>query len=489
VTVKIGELVVQRGVATRDQVEQAAREGRARGERLCSRLLAMGIPETKLAAVLAAHHGVPGVNLSQTVIPLEVLDLVPRAVAESDVILAVSNEGGRLHVAMAAPNDERVEAEIRFVTGREVSSYVAIGRALREAISAAYDARARGEKIWKGAAAKGPAPHMAVVVGAEEVLEVETLEEFAEISAVEDGDVEEADEGRPAPIDPGALGDEPVGAPEVEISVGGEDEEAGTHVATIRADGRRSVLVVDDEPEIRQLVQRTLQAKGFAVDVAGDGAEGLAKAEALVPDLVLLDAMLPKVHGFEACRRIKSGAKTRDVPVIMMTAIYRGWRFAQDARESYGAEDYIEKPFRLDDLLRRVEAVLESTASRTKGPAVRAGEPHYQRGKELLLAGRVAEAIGALELAVQADPYSADAHYQLARALRAQGDHFRAMTSFERATELRPKHLPALRALAALYEEKGFRRKAAETLERALGAAPDDGTRAAIKQDLLGLLG
>jgi tetratricopeptide (TPR) repeat protein len=63
------------------------------------------------------------------------------------------------------------------------------------------------------------------------------------------------------------------------------------------------------------------------------------------------------------------------------------------------------------------------------------------------------------------------------------------MTEFERAAELRPGYLPALRALAALYEEKGFRRKATETLERALSAARDEPTRAAIKQDLMALLG
>ena len=131
-----------------------------------------------------------------------------------------------------------------------------------------------------------------------------------------------------------------------------------------RPGGRKLVLVVDDEPEIRQLVQRTLESKGYAVATAADGADALAQAEALVPDLVLLDAMLPKLHGFEACRRLKSSPRTRHVPVVMMTAIYRGWRFAQDAREAYGAEDYVEKPFRLDDLLRRVEAALDATAAR-----------------------------------------------------------------------------------------------------------------------------
>jgi DNA-binding response OmpR family regulator len=233
-------------------------------------------------------------------------------------------------------------------------------------------------------------------------------------------------------------------------------------------------------------VQRALEHKGFAVETAADGEEGLRKAEALLPDLVLLDAMLPKVHGFEACRRLKAAPRTRHVPVVMMTAIYRGWRFAQDAREAYGAEDYVEKPFRFDDLLPRLEAVLESTASR---PRTGAAAPHLAEGKELLLANRLAEAQAAFEAATRADPGSADAHAQLARTLRARGDAFGALTAFERAAELRPGHLGVLRALAALYEEKGFRRKAAETLERALSAAPDDAARAALRQDLLALLG
>jgi DNA-binding response OmpR family regulator len=256
----------------------------------------------------------------------------------------------------------------------------------------------------------------------------------------------------------------------------------------VRPAGRRTVLVVDDEPEIRLLVQRALEKHGYAVETAEDGAEAIAKAEALVPDLVLLDAMLPKVHGFEACQRMKASPRCRHVPVIMMTAIYRGWRFAQDARDTYGAEDYIEKPFRFEDVLRRIDVVLEATASRTRGDGT-ASAAEVARGKELLLANRLPEARVAFEAAITADPYSAEGHAQLAKTLRAAGDAFSAMTAFEKAAELRPGHLPSLRALAALYEEKGFRRKAAETLERALGAAADDATRAVIKQDLLALLG
>jgi DNA-binding response OmpR family regulator len=469
--VPVGVLLVQRGAATQALVDRAWREATAAGERLCTRLLKLGVDEAHLAEVLAEQQRGPGVDLSRCIIDLTLLELVPRAVAEQDLLLPLSDEGGRLHLAMPRPNDHRLLSEVRFVTGREVSAYVAVDGAITQAIGEAYDARERGEAVWRGhAAGAGLPPLLAAMLPSGEV-EVEISEDLiVEVEPMPPGAVEAL---LPAGDEPPPTTGPPVST-EVRIQV--------------RPTGRRTVLVVDDEPEIRLLLQRSLEKHGYAVETAVDGAEAIAKAEALVPDLVLLDAMLPKVHGFEACQQIKASPRCRHVPVIMMTAIYRGWRFAQDARETYGAEDYIEKPFRFDDVLRRIDAVLESTASRSRGDGA-AAAAEVARGKELLLANRLPEARAAFEAAIASDAYSAEAYTQLARTLRAGGEAFSAMTAFEKAAELRPGHLPSLRALAALYEEKGFRRKAAETLERALGAAADDATRAVIKQDLLTLLG
>jgi CheY-like chemotaxis protein len=256
---------------------------------------------------------------------------------------------------------------------------------------------------------------------------------------------------------------------------------------TAAAPPRGRILVVDDEPEIRGLLLRALSARGYDVETAADGAEALEQVRRSPPALVLLDAMLPKVHGFEVARRLRSDPATRGVPVVMMTAIYRGWRFAQDAREAYGAQDYIEKPFRLEDLQRRVEAVLEAGSRRPPADGAAAG-PVLERGRQLLQEGRIDDAVPVLEEALRGDPFSVEGHHLLARALRQRGDHFRAMTAFERAVELRPDLFPALRSLAALYLEKGFRRKAVEVLERALAAAPDGAARDAVRSDLMELL-
>jgi DNA-binding response OmpR family regulator len=451
-TRRTGELVVERALATAEQVERARVEGRARGEPLCTRLLAAGIDEGDLADVLSEKHGVPGIDLSRTAIPVALLDLVPRAVAEGDLILPVSDEGGRIHLAMARPTDERILAEVRFVSGREVSNYVACRGSLLRAIGEAYEGRGRGATLWRGRACASGSPHVASRgAGAASAPD--------EIGAIPDAEIV-------VEVEPGPAAPPPRAAP--------------------------LVLVVDDEPEIRRLVERTLSAKGYAVALAEDGAEALEQAERLVPDLVLLDAMLPRVHGFEACRRIKASARTRAVPVIMMTAIYRGWRFAQDARDSYGAHDYVEKPFRLDDLLRRIEAVLRCGSGgdpeETEGEE-RLAAPHLAAGRDLLAAGRIAEALAAFAEAARLVPHSPDVHFQRGRALRASGDAFGAMTALERTVEIAPRHLAALRALATVYEETGFRRKAAGALERALTAAPDDAARSAIRRDLLRLIG
>lgn len=451
---RVGDLLVARGVAPAELVARAQREARARGEPICSRLLELGVDERELVSALTEVHGVPGVDLSRSALSLDVLDTVPRAVAEGDLILPLAREGGRVHVAMARPADERAVSELRFVTGREVSAYVAVRAALLRAIGEVYELRARGAALWRGRCSASGTPHLAAVVA-----------------------------GAGAAV-PGAGG----GAiPDAELVV--EVEEDPVPIPRERA--APLVLVVDDEPDIRQLVRRMLEARGLAVELASDGDEALAQAGRLVPDLVLLDAMLPKVHGFDVCRRLQASARTRHVPVIMMTAIYRGWRFAQDARESYGAHDYVEKPFRVDDLLRRVDGALRGRG----GPA----SPHLPapeercvaqvaRGKELIAAGQAAEAAAVLSEAARLAPGSADVQFQLGRALRGAEDRFGAMTALERAVEAAPGHLAALRALAGLYEETGFRRKAAEALERALPAAADEAARAEIRRDILRLI-
>ena len=114
-----------------------------------------------------------------------------------------------------------------------------------------------------------------------------------------------------------------------------------------------SVLVVEDDKNIRDLLQMYLEKEGYAVTVAGDGSQGLTKFRTIQPDLVLLDVMMPIMNGWEVCKAIRSESQT---PVIMLTA--KSETDDKVAGLKSGADDYITKPFEMKEVLARIEAVL-----------------------------------------------------------------------------------------------------------------------------------
>jgi two-component system alkaline phosphatase synthesis response regulator PhoP len=119
---------------------------------------------------------------------------------------------------------------------------------------------------------------------------------------------------------------------------------------------KERVLVVDDEEDILELVEYNLSRNGFEVTTVTSGEKALAIARGAVPDLVVLDLMLPGLDGLETCRLLKRDPRTRDVPVLMLTA--RGDETDIVRGLEMGADDYVTKPFSPRVLLARVRAVL-----------------------------------------------------------------------------------------------------------------------------------
>ena len=118
-----------------------------------------------------------------------------------------------------------------------------------------------------------------------------------------------------------------------------------------------SVLIVEDDRNIAELLQMYLEKEGYAVTVAADGGQGLAKFRAIKPDLVLLDVMMPVMDGWAVCRAIRAESQT---PVIMLTA--KGEEIDRILGLELGADDYIVKPFSPREVVARIKAVLRRTS-------------------------------------------------------------------------------------------------------------------------------
>ena len=121
-----------------------------------------------------------------------------------------------------------------------------------------------------------------------------------------------------------------------------------------------SVLVVEDDRNIAELLQMYLEKEGYAVTIANDGGQGLTKFRSIQPDLVLLDVMMPVMDGWSVCKTIRSESQT---PIIMLTA--KGETDDKVTGLKTGADDYITKPFEMKEVLARIEAVLRRASGIT----------------------------------------------------------------------------------------------------------------------------
>jgi DNA-binding response OmpR family regulator len=489
----LGKIVLQRKLVSQEQLRQPAAPPSS------ASLPVDGASNREVEALraLSEQYGVPGIDLAQIAVVVETLDTVPREIAESHRILPLLVRGERLFLAMADPHEKRVIDEIEFVTGKKVYPYVAIQTTLLKVIADAYDALERGESHYLGPRVPAetlrqlgldplqppPTPsRMAPVPGgppkASLVVE-EAVEEVAEADVVSTNDFGNVSQDiSSASSLPDDLRDRAAQATQGMTSGTGQ-----------------LVLVVDDEEEIRKLLRRLLSQKGYRVVEADRGLLALRLVKEHVPDLIILDAMLPELHGFDIARRIKGSAKYGHIPVVMVSAVYRGWRIAEDLKDNYGVEAYIEKPFRIAEVLETVGKLL--APRETGGATATERDPEHlsaeaekalNEGIAAYKAAKLDDAIAHLKRGVSIDPLAYRLHFHLALLHGKKGEVYEGIQELERAIDLNPKHFPALKNLAVLYEKAGFKNKAVEMWERCAGVAPDEATAKSIKDHLVKLL-
>lgn len=497
-------LVAQRLLSAADLETLLDEQRRSPGMRLASIAARSGrVAEVDLLRALSEQHGVPGIDLSQVVLPLANLRLVPSDVAKQYLILPFSMKDDELFLAMADPEDSRVLEEIEFVTGKTVAAYVALHTPLTQVIDEAYRMLDRGEQHYIGPNAPAeylaslglraparPAPPPTPAPRRPTAAPVTPPSRLPRDSIAVSPSVEMDFE---PPSGSGARARRlPTLDPVFESRVAPLPKEDVAR-ALRGPTSPRKVLVVDDEDDIRRMLRRVLAERGFAVIEAAKGTEALAAVREHMPDVIVLDAMLPEIHGFDICRRIKGSQKYGHIPIIMVSAIYRGWRFAEDLRESYGVEVFLEKPFKISEVVQAIERAMEGQPREDDGSdedeqlsgqaqeALTSGMDAYKRGD-------LDAAILSLKQGVGIDPLSFRLHYHLGLLYGRRDNLFEAIHEMETAADLSPKNFAALKNLAVLYQRAGFKHKAIEIWERALGSAPDEETKKGIKDHLMSLL-
>ena len=457
----LGAILREADLISESQLRDALSAQKTFGERLASVLVRQCTLTEKFAVTyLGRQLGVPGVDLSRQEIDLELLKKVPLELCERHLVFPIKMQGARLQVAMADPNDQKLVSEIEFKTGARLAPMIALDASIKNAIVEARRALKTGQKtirpdVQKTHAARVAAGQVGEMAGrtGDEVVVMDEVQELAIIEA---------------------LGAAPTATPAT--------------ARPLALEATQTILAVDDDPSVLRMIEMLLQSKRYRVLTARAGREALAKVRDSMPDLVILDGMLPEVHGFEICRQLKTSERFRHIPVVMVSAVHTGWRFAADVKQTYGADDYLEKPFEAADLLRRVEALL-SRAPATVAPASEAAaRQQLKEGVIALKNDKLDEAMGAFTRGLAIDQFSDLLHYYMAMTYEKKDMVFHAIDHYEKAIELNPGFYDAITSLANLYQKQEFWRKAVEMWELALSATKDETVRARIKDHLLSLL-
>ena len=448
--IPIGQLLVETNVLTRKQLDEALAAQAREAGRLCSVALRLGFAdERSLVRTLSRQLGVPAMVVTEVRPEALGAELIPRDVADRFGVLPARVFNRTLTLLMRDPADTAALNDLQFITGKVIRPLVTLEAPLRRAIRLFYDGASPG--------GSGELPALAPIT----------------------------------PDLPAApLTAEPL--PELGFSLGEADLQ-GAADDFASPDPRPRILAVDDDVSILRLFEGIFGPAHYRVFTCTDGAAALDEVRRIRPGLVLLDARLPGLHGFEICRRIKEDRVLAATAVILLSGAYRGWQMRADLMRHCGADDVLEKPFNLDHLTNRVTELLRNAPAdrhTTGGTRVLAAESlkFLNAGLLLLQKGELDSAAVEFRHSVEQQPFAARPHFYLGKIHERKDERFEAMYEYEQAVALDTTFFPAVKDLALLYQNAGFVHKAVEMWQQALAVCPEPSMRQSIKDHLLRLL-
>ncbi len=486
----LAELLVESGLVPQAHIDNVMGRPGSSPARMLDELSALALEhEEALAEIVAEREQLPCVIFSTSTIDITVLGATLPEVTDADPpVLPIAIDGDVVTVAISHADQQSapILEQLGVALGRRVVVVAAVEAALRHAVDAAVAAHFGGATIWKGERSQSDdvdvhlarPPVRARLPWADSVARA--------LSAMMSADA--IPQALSAPASLGTLKLKQVRAPRPATEATPTAlaaPQAPTPPPLVARDAY--VLVVEDDEAIGRLICKGLEADGVNTHLVGSGDLVADALRARRPDGIVLDAMLPGVHGFEICAALKQSPEWCAVPIIMISAVYRGFQQAREIQETHGADAFIEKPFQLEHVRRVVGDLLQRPVVQ---PAVTQLEALSEARARALVdhsmtVGDLDAAGAMIDTWIAAHPLSARAWLERGHHAIATDDAFAALRAYERAAVYDRHLFVAQLSLAMLYEQLGFARRARSTWNAAAACAPDADSVTRIRQAML----
>jgi DNA-binding response OmpR family regulator len=467
---QLGKILLQQKLVSADVLQEILDDQKRDGSRLASAAARKGrVTMLDALKALSEQHGVPAVDLSGEVIALSALRLVPIEMASERALMPVRLDGETLLLAMASPQEHEVIEELEFVTGKKIQAHVALDHVIRKVVDYAYAQLEAGAEYYVGA-------HVSEAQLA--ALGLPDLPRAPEPLFEQEGEAPELS----MPAQSGPLSEELDQAFTQRMLTSSPPV-----FAAPGADAR--VLLAVHDPELRGPLARAFHEASLTLVESDDGVAALELIRVEKPRVLVVDMALPSVHGLDICRRLRASPRFADLPIVVLGDAFGGWRMARDLEVNYGIKHFFERPIDTPRLVRTVRLLLEGQPAPDElSPLSAEAEAKWNGAMQAFERGDLDVAIAELEAGLSLEPKAFELHYHLGLLYGRRDDLFLAIRELETALCVQPAHFAAIKNLAVVYQRAGLRHKALDAWERAMAAAPDDETRANIKEHMVSLL-